>query len=133
MIVSDNGRTDGSQEMIRTEFPEVILIENGANLGFGTANNRALAPDIIAIFAGSQYAASVLTIRLLSPIVIIVGLAYFTGLQVLYPHRQEWKYTVSVSVAAVANAIFNALMIPRLAQNGAALGTVLAECVGLIL
>ena len=29
--------------MIRTDFPQVILIENNANLGFGTANNRALA------------------------------------------------------------------------------------------
>ena len=43
VIVSDNGSTDGSQEMIRAEFPEVVLIENGANIGFGAANNRALA------------------------------------------------------------------------------------------
>ena len=43
VIVSDNGSTDGSLEMIRAEFPEVILIENGANIGFGAANNRALA------------------------------------------------------------------------------------------
>lgn len=43
VIVSDNGSKDGSQDMIRTEFPQVSLIENNANLGFGTANNRALA------------------------------------------------------------------------------------------
>ena len=43
VIVSDNGSTDGSQEMIRAEFPEVVLIENDANIGFGAANNRALA------------------------------------------------------------------------------------------
>ena len=43
VIVSDNGSKDGSIEMIRTDFPQVILIENNANLGFGTANNRALA------------------------------------------------------------------------------------------
>ena len=42
VIVSDNGSTDGSIEMIRTEFPSVILIENNANLGFGAANNRGL-------------------------------------------------------------------------------------------
>ena len=42
VIVSDNGSTDGSQEMIRAEFPEVVLIENGENIGFGAANNRAL-------------------------------------------------------------------------------------------
>lgn len=43
IIVSDNGSKDGSVEMIKTEFRQVILIENNANLGFGKANNRALA------------------------------------------------------------------------------------------
>ncbi len=42
VIVSDNGSKDGSIEMIRTEFPQVILIENNLNLGFGAANNRGL-------------------------------------------------------------------------------------------
>lgn len=42
VIVSDNGSTDGSVEMIKSEFPQVVLIENGANLGFGTANNQGL-------------------------------------------------------------------------------------------
>lgn len=39
VIVSDNGSTDGSIEMIKNEFPQVFLIENNANLGFGKANN----------------------------------------------------------------------------------------------
>ena len=43
VIVSDNGSLDGSVEMIKQDFPQVILIENNANLGFGAANNRALA------------------------------------------------------------------------------------------
>lgn len=42
VIVSDNGSVDGSIEMIRSEFPQVILVENNANLGFGTGNNRGL-------------------------------------------------------------------------------------------
>ncbi|MEK7112080.1 MAG: glycosyltransferase family 2 protein [Patescibacteria group bacterium] len=41
IIVSDNGSTDGSIEMIKKEFPWVKLIENGANLGFAKGNNRA--------------------------------------------------------------------------------------------
>ena len=43
VIVSDNGSTDGSIEMLKQDFPQVILIENNANLGFGAANNRGLA------------------------------------------------------------------------------------------
>lgn len=42
VIVSDNGSKDGSIEMLKADFPQVILIENNANLGFGTANNRGL-------------------------------------------------------------------------------------------
>lgn len=42
VIVSDNGSWDGSVEMLRTEFPQVILIENNTNLGFGAANNLGL-------------------------------------------------------------------------------------------
>ncbi len=42
IIVSDNGSTDGSIEMLKSEFPNVILIENNANLGFGKANNNGL-------------------------------------------------------------------------------------------
>lgn len=42
VIVSDNDSKDDSKEMIKKEFPQVILIENNANLGFGAANNRGL-------------------------------------------------------------------------------------------
>jgi GT2 family glycosyltransferase len=42
IIVSDNGSTDGSVEMIKDEFPGVVLIENEKNIGFGAANNRGL-------------------------------------------------------------------------------------------
>ncbi|MBQ9538866.1 MAG: glycosyltransferase [Treponema sp.] len=42
VLVSDNGSVDGSAEMVRADFPAVILLENKANLGFGAANNRAL-------------------------------------------------------------------------------------------
>ncbi|MCR5620897.1 MAG: glycosyltransferase [Treponema sp.] len=42
VIVSDNGSIDDSVDMVRKDFPQVLLLENMANLGFGAANNRAL-------------------------------------------------------------------------------------------
>lgn len=42
VVVSDNGSKDGSLDMLRQEFPQVVVVENNANLGFGTANNRGL-------------------------------------------------------------------------------------------
>ena len=43
VIVSDNGSNDGSIEMIKLYFPQVVLIENNSNLGFGAANNRGFS------------------------------------------------------------------------------------------
>jgi GT2 family glycosyltransferase len=42
VIVSDNGSTDGSVDMIKDKFSSVILLENNSNIGFGAANNKAL-------------------------------------------------------------------------------------------
>ncbi|WP_312343530.1 glycosyltransferase family 2 protein [Chryseobacterium binzhouense] len=38
-IVIDNGSTDGTQDFIKTHFPEIKLIQSEQNLGFGKANN----------------------------------------------------------------------------------------------
>jgi N-acetylglucosaminyl-diphospho-decaprenol L-rhamnosyltransferase len=42
VIVVDNHSDDGSVEMVALEFPEVTLIANTDNRGFGRANNQAL-------------------------------------------------------------------------------------------
>jgi len=43
VIVSDNGSSDGSREFIRERYPALRIVENGANLGFAAACNRAFA------------------------------------------------------------------------------------------
>ena len=40
ILVVDNGSKDGSQALVKKEFPTVKLIENEANLGFGPAVNK---------------------------------------------------------------------------------------------
>ena len=42
IIVVDNHSEDGSVELIKNEFSDVILIENDENLGFARANNQAI-------------------------------------------------------------------------------------------
>ena len=51
VIVVDNASEDGSPELVRDEFPAATLIEAGANLGFGAANNLALRPASGAYYA----------------------------------------------------------------------------------
>ena len=42
LVVVDNASRDGSAGMVREHFPQVTLIANDDNLGFGRANNQAL-------------------------------------------------------------------------------------------
>ena len=42
VVVVDNGSSDGSPEMVASEFPRATLIRNQANRGFAAANNQAI-------------------------------------------------------------------------------------------
>ncbi len=42
LYVVDNGSDDGTPSAVRAAFPDVCVIENGANLGFGAGHNKVL-------------------------------------------------------------------------------------------
>jgi len=43
ILVVDNASSDGSPEMVEQDFPQARLIRSAVNLGFGAANNLAMA------------------------------------------------------------------------------------------
>lgn len=92
-----------------------------------------LSKNIILIMAGEKFLVSVQTMKILAIIIPIVGIAYFLGYQLLYPRGLERYYTYSVVTAAIVNFIFNYITIPKYLQNGAAIGTVIAESIGVIM
>lgn len=42
IIVVDNASSDGSRDVVRKDFPDIFLINSGANLGFAMGNNLAI-------------------------------------------------------------------------------------------
>lgn len=42
VVVVDNGSTDGTQAMLRENFPQVCLIQNDRNVGLSAASNRGI-------------------------------------------------------------------------------------------
>lgn len=42
IFVVDNNSVDGSCDMVKEKFPEVVLLENKVNTGFAVANNQAI-------------------------------------------------------------------------------------------
>lgn len=53
VIVVDNASTDGTAEMMAAEFPQIELLHNAENVGFGRANNRGVdagsAPYVVLV------------------------------------------------------------------------------------
>ena len=45
-IIVDNGSEDDSVQFFKQSFPDLLIIENGANLGFAEGNNRAITKAI---------------------------------------------------------------------------------------
>lgn len=52
IIVVDNSSSDGTCDIIRKNFPDVVLIQNESNAGFGAANNMGVS---VALKAGADY------------------------------------------------------------------------------
>lgn len=52
VVVVDNGSDDGSVDLLRQDYPDVTVIENGSNRGWGRANNQVFD---LAIEEGVEY------------------------------------------------------------------------------
>lgn len=43
IVVVDNGSTDGTIDFIKSNYPEILILEQNKNLGFGQANNIGIS------------------------------------------------------------------------------------------
>lgn len=86
-----------------------------------------LAPEIIYIFSGEEFLPAITAMRLATPTILFLGISNLTGMQILIPLGKEKQLFYSVSIAAATNFILNLILIPKFAQNGAALSTTIVE------
>ena len=57
----------------------------------------------------------------------MIGISNVLGIQILYPQGQENKVILCTALGALVNLVLNIWLIPRYAQDGAAVSTLLAE------
>ena len=102
----------------------VFMLSIPASVGLACLSNQ-----IIRIFSGESFSSASYTMRLLTPIVIIIPFSIVTNLQIFIPMMKEKYILISTCSGAVTNIILNVILIPRFAENGAAISTIIAELV----
>ncbi|SHG69699.1 Membrane protein involved in the export of O-antigen and teichoic acid [Chryseobacterium oranimense] len=91
------------------------------------------AENIINLMAGPEFKESIVTMQIMSPLCIIVGLAYFIGYLLLYTQHKEKIYTIAVIISALFSLSVNFFIIKLYYHNGAALVSVLAELFAIVI
>ncbi|MDE5722535.1 MAG: oligosaccharide flippase family protein [Clostridia bacterium] len=98
----------------------------GVPLMFGII---AVADNLIPWYLGSEYDKASTLMKILSPLIPLIGLSNVFGIQFLIPSNQDKKYTLAVILGAVVNLVLNLVLIYFLKSYGAAIATVIAETV----
>lgn len=87
------------------------------------------AKEIILLFCGNQYAYAADILKILVIAVFVVGLSTVTGIQVLLSIDKEKTLFWSLISGSIVNFILNLYMIPKFSGAGAAMTTLISECV----
>lgn len=123
-----NKREKELKEILENVFSFLIAISISCVIGI-----YFTATEIIKIFSGNEFIAAVKTMKILSLIILFVAFSNFIGIQILYPQGKEKKVLYSVIGGAIVNFSLNWLLIPKYAENGAAIATVIAEGIVLLI
>ena len=116
------GKKKETERAMMKSFRVVFL------LGFPImAGLMVTAPTFSPLFYGEGYDAVPLLLRIISPIIIFIGMSNVVGIQYLLPTKHQTEFTASVISGAVVNFIANLLLIPHFGAVGASIGTIIAE------
>lgn len=93
----------------------------------------SISQAFVPVFFGSGYDKVVILINIISPILILMGMANVLGTQYLLPTKHQKEYTISVSIGVIFNFILNYILIKKFASIGASVATVLSELIVVII
>lgn len=119
-----DGDFHGVEQNIYNTTRYVLFL--GVPLMFGIIS---VADNLIPWYLGSGYEKAAHLMKILSPIIVIIGLSNVFGRQYLIPSNQDKKFTIAIISGALTNLILNIILINLFSSYGAACATVIAELV----
>lgn len=116
------GEYKKTSELVCKAYNYTFMLSIPAAVGLFMLSN-----DIILLFSGKEFASAGFTMKIMTPIVILIPFSVATNQQTLVPMKKEKLILISTLAGAGTNLTFNMLLIPHFSENGAAAATVLAE------
>lgn len=87
----------------------------------------------ILILSGPAYSGSILSMQIIMPTILFIGLTNIMGIQMLIPLGKEKAVLISQIIGAIINIIINLILIPKISSAGTAIGTLSAEFIVFII
>lgn len=87
----------------------------------------AFAKEGVFFLSGDAYAGAIIPMQVIMPTLLFIGLTNIMGIQMLVPLGKEKVVLYSEIAGMIVDIILNALLIPKMASTGAAIGTLAAE------
>lgn len=116
------GEEDKVNEYMKESFDLVFMLAFPLIFGVISASDA-----FVPFFFGDGYEKVAVLMKVISPIVLLVGLGSEIGIQYLLPTKRQKEYTISVISGAIVNFIMNICLIRNYGAIGASIGTVVAE------
>ena len=124
---ANNQKKEGLR-YVNNAFDLVMLL--AFPMAFGLA---AIAPYFINWFLTPEFAKTSDLMMILCPMIIASSLTNVLGIQLLIPMEKTKQYTQSVAISAIVNFVLNLFLIKYFNSYGAAVSTIIAEYLVLII
>ena len=109
------------EQLLRKALDYVITIAAPMSMGL-----VIMAPTLVYLFCGEGYVPSISTMQITAPIILFISISYVL-VQSIFSLGKENITIITGIVGALTNVAINFMLIPHWAQDGAAIGTLLAE------
>lgn len=121
------GDNDGNEQLLQSSVKYTSILNLAMAFGI-----FSIAGDFIPWYLGKGFERSAVLIKLMAPVIFLNGLSSVLRYQYIIPHELDKANLVSMFSGAGADILFNLLLIPRYGAVGAAVATVLAYLVILL-
>ena len=118
------GKFGTFRSLLKKSFRILFIIFIPTSLGIGI-----FAPQIIHLIAGAGYEGAIMPLRIISPLLLIIGLEQIIIIQGLMPMKKDKEVLINSAAGAATGIIANLILVPQYGATGAAISWFAAECV----